>query len=95
MPTESGLALPYARPAVRDLAFLLTSPSPWLCGADLPPERLLGPDGEALLARLDHAPAELEAWLAAAPPNGWDNMPNGFSPSGFARQNTSTSSLKI
>lgn len=66
MPTEPGLALPYARPAVRDLAFLLTSPSPWLCGADLPPERLLGPDGEALLARLDHAPAKLEAWLAVA-----------------------------
>ncbi|MCP6675114.1 DUF1853 family protein, partial [Klebsiella pneumoniae] len=66
MPAKPGLALPYARPAVRDLAFLLTSPSPCLCVADLPPERLLWPDGEALLARLDHAPAELEAWLAVA-----------------------------
>ncbi|OVE49062.1 DUF1853 family protein [Chromobacterium violaceum] len=67
MPTEPGLTLPYAHPAVRDLAFLLTSPSPWRCGADLPPQRLLGLRGEALLARLDRAPAALEAWLAAAP----------------------------
>ncbi|POZ64020.1 DUF1853 family protein [Chromobacterium alticapitis] len=67
MRTEPGYELPYAHPAVRDLAFLLTSPSPWLCGADFPPERLLGLDGAARLAELDRSPAALEAWLAAAP----------------------------
>ncbi|OHX14906.1 hypothetical protein BI347_05450 [Chromobacterium sphagni] len=44
----------------------MTSPSPWLCGADLPPERLLGPDGGALLRQLDQQPAPLLAWLAFA-----------------------------
>ncbi|QEL56354.1 DUF1853 family protein [Chromobacterium paludis] len=67
MRTEPGCDLPYAHPAVRDLAFLLTSPPPWLCGADMPPERLLGADGANLLAELDRAPAALEAWLAGAP----------------------------
>ncbi|WP_083340867.1 DUF1853 family protein [Chromobacterium amazonense] len=67
MATEPAFDLPYAHPAVRDLAFLLTSPSPWRCGADLPPSCLLGPDGAALLRALDQNPAPLLAWLAARP----------------------------
>ncbi|UTH72449.1 DUF1853 family protein [Chromobacterium sp. IIBBL 290-4] len=57
----------FARPAVRDLAFLLASPSPWRCGADIEPARLLGPNGVDLLRRLDDNPLELETWLAARP----------------------------
>ncbi|WP_047258210.1 DUF1853 family protein [Chromobacterium subtsugae] len=68
MKTEQPFSLPYAHPAVRDLAFLLTSPSPWPSGADLPPERLLGADGAALLGRLEREPAPLLDWLAASHP---------------------------
>jgi hypothetical protein len=59
--------LPFAHPAVRDLAFLLTAPAPWFTDADLPVERLLGGEGWALLDRLDAVPAALERWLALHP----------------------------
>ncbi|WP_434633400.1 DUF1853 family protein [Chromobacterium sp. CV08] len=64
MATETAFDPPCAHPSVRDLAFLLSSPSPWHSGADLPPERLLGADGPALLGRLERDPAPLLAWLA-------------------------------
>ncbi|AUH49904.1 hypothetical protein CXB49_03175 [Chromobacterium sp. ATCC 53434] len=64
MATETVPDLPCAHPAVRDLAFLLTSPSPWHCGDELPAWRLLGEDGPARLSRLARDPAPLLAWLA-------------------------------
>ena len=67
MANKPPFTLPYAHPAVRDLAFLLTAPSPWKSGADIPPHRLLGPDGPALLQALDAHPAELRHWLARQP----------------------------
>ncbi|SME97282.1 DUF1853 family protein [Pseudogulbenkiania subflava] len=65
--SSSSFYLPYAHPAVRDLAFLLTAPAPWLTGADILPERLLGDAGPQLLAELDHDPRPLVDWLAARP----------------------------
>ncbi|WP_024301456.1 DUF1853 family protein [Pseudogulbenkiania sp. MAI-1] len=65
--SSSTFYLPYAHPAVRDLAFLLTAPAPWLTGADILPERLLGDAGPALLAELDHDPRSLVDWLSARP----------------------------
>lgn len=67
MANKPPFTLPYAHPAVRDLAFLLTAPSPWKSGADIPPHRLLGPDGPALLQALDAHPDELRHWLARQP----------------------------
>ncbi|MBK0416448.1 DUF1853 family protein [Chromobacterium alkanivorans] len=67
MANKPPFPLPYAHPAVRDLAFLLSAPSPWLSGADIPPQRLLGADGPALLQALDADPAELQHWLARQP----------------------------
>lgn len=54
-------------PAVRDLAFLLCSPSPWLNAADIDCQRLLGNEGWPQLLALDAAPAPLLAELAAHP----------------------------
>lgn len=67
MANKPPFTLPYAHPAVRDLAFLLSAPSPWRSGADIPPQRLLGADGPALLQALDADPAELQHWLARQP----------------------------
>ena len=64
---EHNLDLPYTQPALRDLAFLLTSPAPWDSGCNLSSPQLLGPDGPALLARLAQDPRPLLAWLAAQP----------------------------
>ena len=64
---DRGFYLPYTQPALRDLAFLLTAPSPWDSGCNLSPQRLLGPDGPALLAALEQDPAPLYAWLADQP----------------------------
>jgi hypothetical protein len=50
---ERSFYLPYTQPALRDLAFLLTAPAPWDSGSNLAPQRLLGPDGLALLAALE------------------------------------------
>lgn len=52
---------------VRDLAFLLLSPSPWQASANLSPEQLLGPQGLPRLAELDAEPKALLDWLAAHP----------------------------
>lgn len=60
-------ALPYVHPAVRDLAFLLTSPSPWRSGADIDPALLLGGDGPERLQALDQRPQALAGWLAQRP----------------------------
>jgi hypothetical protein len=54
---------------VRDLAFLLLSPSPWQASANLAPQHLLGPHGWPLLAELDAEPSALLDWLAAHPVN--------------------------
>ncbi|KMN82627.1 hypothetical protein VK98_07475 [Chromobacterium sp. LK11] len=67
MANKPPFPLPYAHPAVRDLAFLLSAPSPWRSGADIAPQRLLGADGPALLQALDADPAELQHWLARQP----------------------------
>ncbi|WP_159874979.1 DUF1853 family protein [Aquitalea denitrificans] len=64
---ERSFYLPFTQPALRDLAFLLTAPAPWDSGSNLSPQRLLGRDGPALLAALEHDPAPLNAWLAAQP----------------------------
>lgn len=54
-------------PAVRDLAWLLTSASPWQDAADIDPARLLGAQGWPQLLALDAAPQLLLAYLAAHP----------------------------
>lgn len=54
-------------PAVRDLAWLLTSASPWQDAADIDPTRLLGAQGWPQLLALDEAPQPLLAYLAAHP----------------------------
>ncbi|WP_374497465.1 DUF1853 family protein [Vogesella indigofera] len=54
-------------PAVRDLAWLLTSASPWQDAADIDPARLLGVQGWPQLLALDAAPQPLLAYLAAHP----------------------------
>lgn len=64
---ERGFHLPYTQPALRDLAFLLTSPAPWDSGRNLSPAQLLGPQGHALLAELEENPAPLSHWLAQQP----------------------------
>lgn len=53
--------------AVRDLAFLLGSPSPWCDAADIDPARLLGGQGWPQLLALDAAPQPLLDYLAAHP----------------------------
>lgn len=58
---------PCAHAAVRDLAFLLQAPAPWLTPCDLPASRLLGTRGIALLQRLASDPAPLAAWLTRHP----------------------------
>ena len=64
---EHNLDLPYTQPALRDLAFLLTSPAPWDSGRNLSPAQLLGAQGESLLAALEQDPAPLTHWLAQQP----------------------------
>ncbi|MDC7712758.1 DUF1853 family protein [Vogesella sp. LYT5W] len=54
-------------PAVRDLAWLLTSASPWQDSADIDPARLLGAQGWPQLLALDAVPQPLLAYLAAHP----------------------------
>ena len=54
-------------PAVRDLAWLLTAPSPWLDPHDISPSRLLGRQGWPQLLALDANPASLLSYLAAHP----------------------------
>ena len=54
-------------PAVRDLAWLLSSASPWQDAADIEPARLLGAQGWPQLLALDAAPQPLLAYLAAHP----------------------------
>lgn len=64
---ERSFHLPYTQPALRDLAFLLTSPAPWESGSNLSPAQLLGEQGESLLAALEQDPGPLEHWLAQQP----------------------------
>lgn len=52
---------------VRDLAFLLVSPTPWRASANLGPERLLGAQGRQRLYQLDAEPKALVDWMAAHP----------------------------
>lgn len=54
-------------PMVRDLAFLLTSPTPWRASANLEPQRLLGGHGLNRLRELDADPKALEDWMVAHP----------------------------
>jgi len=54
-------------PAVRDLAWLLTSASPWQDAVDIDPARLLGVQGWPQLLALDAAPQPLLDYLAAHP----------------------------
>ena len=61
--TDPGFTLPYTQPALRDLAFVLTSPAPWDTGSNLPVSRLLGEQGPALLQALEHDPSPLLHWL--------------------------------
>ncbi|MCL6261907.1 DUF1853 family protein [Craterilacuibacter sp. RT1T] len=61
------MTLPYAQPAVRDLAFLLCAPPPLHFGPPCPRARLLGGQGLAYLAELDRDPAALLSCLAASP----------------------------
>ncbi|MGL6070381.1 DUF1853 family protein, partial [Craterilacuibacter sp.] len=65
--SASSPVLPYAHPAVRDLAFLLTCPPPLHFGPPCPRARLLGTDGHERLAALDRNPAPLLARIAALP----------------------------
>jgi hypothetical protein len=67
MPQPNPTDYPFVHQAVRDLAFLLKAPAPWASSHNLPLGLLLGPEGEALLTRLDRAPQPLEAWLARNP----------------------------
>lgn len=54
--------------SVRDLAFLLSAPSPWTSGFDINPARLLGAQGEQRLRELDARPQPLLDWLASHQP---------------------------
>ncbi|MBV8046405.1 MAG: DUF1853 family protein [Paludibacterium sp.] len=59
--------LPWAHPAVRDLASLLTGAAAWRTAHDMPASLLLGRDGLTRLSALDADPSALEAWLARRP----------------------------
>lgn len=65
---ELPLVAACRRQSVRDLAFLLSAPSPWTSGCDIDPARLLGAQGEQRLCELDARPQPLLDWLASHQP---------------------------